>query len=237
MIKKLIGVVLIFILVIGMPSVQGIASGIDLEGQFVDWQDKPYLVDNIKDPAGYQDIVKVGWFPDPKSESLYLYSERRSGSNEDGKGRKFEDWDFDVFLQGENGLVNAKVHYHPPSRQVDVRLMDEKGKYLWSVKGKWGEDKDAGQKVEFYIPLNFMVSSTSAGYTFDLYFESGQNRIPGEGTVKISTVSTFPYQSSIVLFLVALLGMAGLLYKRERKNASHHTFFRMVRGSSLFKKD
>lgn len=202
---KCICIVIIMILFIVMPfTLSSAASGITLDGSFNDWTDKPTLDDKHGDEIPSQDLICVKWYPDISNGSLYFYAERLSGVDEN-KSNQYEDWELNVFLSGDKDQRKATIDFHPPSQFVQVTLYDSKGKYLWSEKGKWGDGKDPGTRIEFEIPLGYIVSSITSGYQVSSYFTSGSDRAPDEGIISISTISTFPLQTMFGVGIVCLV--------------------------------
>jgi hypothetical protein len=211
---KRILIFIIALLLVLLPYVSSIAaSGILLDGSFNDWEDKPSLVDKLGDETPSKDIATVKWFPDASEENLNFYVERLSGVD-DNKPNKFEDWKLSVFLTGDLGVKRADITYYPSSRFVEVTLYDSYNRYLWSEKGKWGDDKDPGTRIEFMVPFQYIVSSIKSGYQISAYFQSGNDRSPDDGIISISTVSTFPVQTMFGVFIVCLVLF--LLYKKRK---------------------
>lgn len=204
MLLKRISIVLAIIIITALPYTSLKAdSGIIPDGSFDDWDDKPALTDKQADETASKDLISVKWYPDTSSGSLYFYAERLSGVDED-KTNQFEDWNLNLFLSGDRGERKATIDFHPPSQYVDVTLYDENGEYLWSEKGKWGDDKDFGTRIEFGIPFEYIVSSITSGYQVSAYFESQNDRLPNDGIISISTISTFPAQTMFAVVIVCL---------------------------------
>lgn len=206
---------LIFIFIaagmITFPSI-ALASEISLNGNFDDWSGKPQLNDAPGDEAAFNDFSQVKWFPDNSEGKLFLYCERLAGSEK--KGNK-DDWNVTVNFTTEMGNRRAYVLYHPSSRIVSVTLLDADGHFIWSAEGKWGEDKGSAKRIEFYVPLSYLVNSMKSGYQFNMLFTSGNDRVPDNGAVTVSSVSTFPWQSSIVLAGFASAGLLTVRIKRK----------------------
>lgn len=201
--KLSIGILLLLLIL--LPGHAFAASGITLDGQFSDWTDKPGLQDTRSNVPAQQDMVSVKWLPDSSDENFYMYCERLDGMNENKNNPNAVDWDFEVNFSSDQGTRTAFVSYHPESRFVDVSLKDARGDSLWSSKGKWGDDKYSARRVEFSIPLSFLASSPSSGYQFDMSFNSSYDRVPDTGSITISTASTFPYFSAVLMLLWVLL--------------------------------
>jgi hypothetical protein len=211
--SKRIFVSLIVLLLILLPTLSVAAAGeITLDGNFDDWTDKPSLADKQGDETPSRDLISVKWFPDISSGNLYFYAERLSGED-DSKHKSFDDWELNLYIKGDLGLRKLKLDFHPPSHFVDSTLTDEQGLYLWSEKGKWGDDKEPGTRIEFRVPFEYIESSTTSGYQVSAYFESEEDRVPDNGGISISTISTFPIQNltGVVIVCVALF----LIFKRR----------------------
>lgn len=131
--------------------------------------------------------------------------------------RRFRYWFLSADFSSELGNRKAYILYHPPSRRVFVLLFDISNLYIWSANGKWGENKKTARRIEFYVPLSALVSSTTGGYQVDLSFASGGDRIPDSGTIKISTISTFPWPAAAAAVLLSASGFAALMPRRRKK--------------------
>ena len=197
-------IIFIFIMFcMNLPLKAYAATNIALDGNFCDWSDKPYLVDKAGDETPSQDLVLVKWFPDTSSGNLYFYAERLSGKD-DSKHKSFEDWVLNLYIEGELGQRRITVDFHPPSSFVDITLYDNKGNYLWSEKGKWGDDKEPGTRIEFMVPFEDIVSSITSGYQLSAYFVSGTDRVPDNGIISISTISTFAVGNLLGVVIICL---------------------------------
>jgi hypothetical protein len=195
----------LLVLILLLLPMQVFAASITLDGQFSDWTDKPQIMDLQGDEKPEGDIISSGWYPDTSDSNLYIYCKRLSGLDQNKK--KPVDWNFEISFKTNSGNRTAFVYYHPESRQVEVTLIDNTGHYLWCGKGKWGEDKASGQQVEFYIPLDFLTGCIPGGYQFDMFYTSGNDRVPDRGAITISTASTFPIYSAIILAAFVILGL------------------------------
>lgn len=203
---------------------KALADNITLDGEFDDWNDKPYIEDHSEDEDIEKDIVMVRWFSDFNDMNLYLYCERLAGYNENDingnrKNPHAEDWELKVKVnvRGDGGRRRADVSYHPESRRVRINLFDGSGNYLWSAHGKWGDDKYTGERIEFFIPLYYLVESAPGGYEFDIIFVSSSDRTPDSGAVTVSTISSFPKYTAVILVLL-VLGGYGFLIRKGAKN-------------------
>lgn len=206
------GMIFLILLIAALFVIQtrAFANGIDLDGQFNDWEDKPSL-ESSGQYSGEAAIRLVKWFPDLSTGMVYFYAERFSATEE---GVPFTDWDFDLYLKGDLGVKKLHIHYHPPSKFVDVDLTDEIGRWLWGEKGKWGEWRDSGKAIEFRVPFEYIVGNTHAGYQIEAYFETGDNRLPESGMILISTISTYPYVTTGLMFGLAAFGFYAVRKKR-----------------------
>lgn len=183
--------------------------GITLDGAFADWTDKPYLSDRTRDESAENDLVTVRWYPDRTNGNLYLYAERL-GAN------KHQDWTFTVSLRGDKGSITLVVDYKVTSGQVNVRAYDLSFRQLWAAKGKWGDEKESGKRVEFYVPLTYLTDTTVGGYEIKMAVYSGIDRVPDHGFILISTASTFPLITAAILaILVFAYGVIMLKRKTQ----------------------
>lgn len=209
-------VTLFIILLIFLTPLISYAEGIDLDGSFDDWKGMPGITDKLYEDNPAFDILDIRWFPDENNDRLYLFAERL-GVDDEEPGKKFMDWDFEILFSVNGQTVIGKVKYHPPSEQVDIRLEEEDGSYIWSAKGKWGEDKYAGRRVEFFVPVSVLTGSTTGGYEIKMFVNSGKDRIPDRNEIIISTVSTYAVwnMAAIAVILSAITAFVAL--KRRRK--------------------
>ncbi len=129
-------------------------------------------------------------------------------NNLPGGNPRFKYWVLNAYFSSETGDKTALIVYHPPSRKVAVQLYDEKGDYLWSVTGKWGEDKKEGKRIEFYVPFSQLVSSVERGILIKLAIQCKHDRVPDSGEIIISTISTFPALTVSLLALFVISGLA-----------------------------
>jgi hypothetical protein len=114
------------------------------------------------------------------------------------------------------GIRRAFICYHPPSRKVHVKLYDENMNYLWSANGRWGEDKNSARRIEFYVPFDQLVGSVESGYQLSLSYTCGTDRLPDNGDIIISTISTFPVGTSVVLALLVIAGLIWVMMKKRQ---------------------
>jgi len=128
-----------------------------------------------------------------------------------GGNSRFEYWVLNARFSSEKGDRLAVIINHPPSRKVSVYLYDEDGDYLWSVTGKWGEDKgkdkDGGKRIEFYIPFSQLVDSIQSGYFIKLLLRCENDRVPDSGEIIISTINTYPALTVTILGLFVISGL------------------------------
>lgn len=193
------------------------------DGSFSDWVGMPEIVDNTGDESPQLDIVSTKWFPDTISSNLYLYCERLDGLEGRHNNSKAVDWNFKVNFDAGGNKSTAFVDYHPESRQVAVRLVDGNGELIWRGKGKWGEDKYSANRVEFYVPLSYIVGSIQTGYQFDMNISSASDRALDTGSITVSTASTFPWMTAVMLMLwIVLL----VFFNRQGMH-----FFKFIAGS------
>lgn len=159
---------------------------IKIDGNFSDWSNKPSL---IKSNTGKGNTLSdAKWYGD--NSNLYLYLKRNipdSIGNGKGNSGVRQDWDFETYMDTEFGTRKMSVNYHPASQMVNVYLYDDKGKCLWSDKGKWGDNKNIGASIELYIPFRQLVGNIASGYEINIR-PIGEN----QPEMKISTASTAP---------------------------------------------
>jgi hypothetical protein len=202
--KIFFAITLIFIII--SSSAVWAEVDIALNGSFSAWNDKPSLSDPTGDEISRNDIKIVKWYPNNVNGNLYLYAERLSHNN--------TDWSFSVYLTGDLGDKRADVSYKRASSSVTVQLYDPNNRRIWSASGKWGDSKNIGTKVEFYIPLSEVVSTTAGGYQIDTYFESQTDFAPDTGVITISSVSTAPI---IIVTGAIVVNVLFVMFKRKHK--------------------
>lgn len=205
--KKGLVIITAIIFIMLFPSVAWAETGIVLNGTFTDWSDKPYLSDPNSDESAIRDIVAVKWYPNNTEGNLYFYTERL------GSGGK-TDWSYTVYLSGDLGAKKADIYYKYSNGTVNVSLYDSSNSRIWSASGRWADMKNPGTKVEFYIPLSYLVSTTTGGYEISAYFRSGNDYVPNEGAITISSVSTAPV---FIVTAVISLNVIFVVIRRKHK--------------------
>ena len=228
------------------------ASGIVLDGDFGDWDNKPELDDPLGDEIPSKDIILVKWHLDAGEKNVYFYCERSAGSDKKDEKNKSSDMEYGIFdenfdennfsgseiyndirnnyingnmrfaywvftldFSSELGKRRAYVFYHPASRMVAVLLLNEWKELIWSAYGKWGDKKNIARRAEFYVPVSYLAVSIQSGFNIDLFYLSGRDRAPDSGYITISTISTFPYATVMVLSTLTIAGA----YFIKRKTA------------------
>lgn len=207
--KKVLFIINVLILIIFSYSTVKAATGIMLDGSFTDWINMPSLADPAKDEVARNDIVTVKWYPDNTSGNLYLYAMRLASGN--------SDWRFNVFLTGDLGQMQVSIYYKRLNRSVNVSLYNSKNNRVWSASGKWGDLKNPGTRVEFYVPLSYIVSTPNGGYQISTSFKSGNDNVPDQGYITISSVSTGPV---FIIIGIILSNVTFMLFRRRRRVAT-----------------
>jgi len=206
----LIGIVVVFFV-----PMYASAQDIVLDGTFEDWEDKPGLEDGKGDEVVFYDIQQVKWFMNPEQEQFYLYIEREPlGDRHNNEEDYNKQWSVNIFFHTDLGERKAVVTYQPSSMQVEVDFYDEQDKRLWKSKGKWGDVRDSRAAFEFAIPSEEIVGSFITGYDFDFYVESSSDRVPDNGVITVSTVSTFPVMAGGAALAFGMVGLVMYLRKR-----------------------
>lgn len=198
-----------------IPNTPQNISGITLDGEFNDWNDKPNYNLSITNSSISQ-LKSMSWYPNINDGSLYINIVRILN---DIDKNKLADFDGSIYFEGDLGERRLDINYHPPSQMISLDLYDSNQSRVWSDKGKWGDKKyveGEDNKLEFYVPFRYLVSNTTSGYDIDMYLESSSKKIPPAGIIKISTASTFPYTVSAVCIALAFLGLFSF-YKRSKQ--------------------
>lgn len=191
---------------------QDFVKDIILDGKFLDWLNKPKFKDPWNDEEPLYDILQARWHPDTITNRLYLYFHTQPS---------YEDWEFNIYLNGDIGLRRANVYVKSANKNVKLTLYDEKNKYLWSARGKWSnraKHTNGFTRVEMYIPIDYLVSSTVSGYQIDIYSQSRNDRVPDNGYITVSTISTLPYYVNIIFIIIVIILAFKLLKKAKLKN-------------------
>jgi hypothetical protein len=113
-------------------------------------------------------------------------------------------------------MYNADVSYKRVNQNVNVTLYDSNRTRVWSGSGRWGETRTPGRRVEFKIPLTYIVSNIVSGYQIDMYFRSGKDRVPDSDVIRISSVSTYPVYTIIGLLLFLAIAACFYKYKNDK---------------------
>lgn len=206
MVNKKIILINVALLIIFFKYTIFAITGITLDGSFNDWSDKPSLSDTVGDEAVNYDIITVKWYPDDTAGNLYFYSERSASAN--------SDWSFTTYLSGDLGAFQENVSYKRVNGTVSLRLYNSSNTQVWSASGKWGDIKTPGTKLEFYVPLSYIVSTTNGGYQINASFKSSNDNVPDQGSITISSVSTGPV---FIISGVILINLILIIIKRKYK--------------------
>lgn len=202
------------------------AGDIRLDGDFTDWENKPFVSDPKHDiKTTWFDFLNVGYFAD--DQYLYLYVNRLSA-------KKSEPWHFHVvILNAEEG----EMHVHYPFGSDNPISAPQFGITSYNIKNKShtgtivnvsfdGEEIEEtfsaannGKKIEFRVPLSkvgleglnkeieFMLKS-------DVDEKTGKiDWVPDGRKIIVTTGPTF-WQISTVLLFAAVSVVA---YKKLRR--------------------
>lgn len=204
-------------------------TGINIDGSFHDWDDKPFIEDpehDIKSP--WLDFLNVKYIADNKY--LYLYVERLSAE-------KSEPWHFNVvILNGTKGEKHKVFPYgddkplYAPLYDIILSYDDRSSSDGAVVNVSFdGEDiestyssKDNGKAVEFRIPLErvgldgvdkeikFMLAS-------DIDDKEGiVDWVPDGRPITVTTGSTFWQMSTAILLITTFAAAYGVFEKKQR---------------------
>lgn len=206
------------------------ASNIILDGNFDDWNDKPFISDAKHDEKSpWLDFLEVRYFAD--NQYLYLKVERQSAN-------KSETWHFNVVvLNAVNGQKQVQYPFgqnnpvYAPQFDISTDYTDNKSQNGAVVTVSFnGENIEStfsasnnGKEIEFRIPLakvgldglnkeiQFMLKS-------DVDPKTGQNDWVPDGRPMIMTTGpTFWQLSSIVSFIVVSF-IAYRIYRKRTEN-------------------
>lgn len=206
------------------------ASNIILDGNFDDWNDKPFISDVKHDEKSpWLDFLEIRYFTD--NQYLYLKVERQSAN-------KSEPWNFNVVIlnaiQGEKQLqypFGQSKPVYAPQFDINTDYTDNKshngGIVNVSFNGENIESTfsaaDDGKEIEFKIPLSkvgldglnkeiqFMLKS-------DTDPKTGQTDwTPNGRPIIITTGPTFWQLTSIFLFIVVSFIAYGIYGRRNEK--------------------
>lgn len=187
-----------------LSALPGFGESIVLNGSFGDWAGKPSLSDPQGDEAPALDIGEVRWYPDNDAENLYLYV---SNTMDAATGVVPRTWKIKFHIQAEGRRFTAQATVNRINRMVSISLLNGSGRQIWAGKGKW---TDAwGKRVECGIPLSRILTSTEGGYEIELHISSGEDSVPDEGAIIISSISTYG--------AVNLLAVCGIVFAVRHK--------------------
>lgn len=204
MINKKANIIVLIIVLILLNSTYIYADNtIILDGDYTDWNDKPYYNDPLGNTSPLWHISTVRWYPDNNNKRLYLYCKRQEET--------IKVWTFTIHFITDNGPKISEIVYNSISGELTVTLYDGiQGTYLWGMSGMWtSNDKE----LEFYIPIDYLATSIESGYKIDMHFENYFDKVPDDGEISISTVSTFPLYTNI--FMIAIVITLLIIEKRK----------------------
>lgn len=138
------------------------AAGINLNGDFSDWYDKPELYDEEGDEQPFKDLIRVKWFPDPSSSNLYLYCERVAGEDKkDNKGQDYDPYD-DRYDPNYNESVDDDEIYNDVFKNF---LNGNRRFKYWFLTADFSSDRGSRKAYILYHPPSRRV--------FVLLFDNG----------------------------------------------------------------
>lgn len=210
--KEIIILILILLLSIGF-STEAFAfersqntQEIMIDGDFDDWKDKPYVIDNKDDiRSNWLNFTEVRYFAD--DQYLYLYAERESSNN-------WYPWSFNILiLNAEKGKIyydsipieykyDKKHKYYQPSKYKRVRYAQFKISRDYSY---YRKNKGIPIKVSFNgkkIETIFLTSNNNKRIEFKVPLENvgldGQNKevkfmLKSSFDVKAYSKGLYPY--------------------------------------------
>lgn len=209
-------------------------KGIQIDGAFDDWNDKPYIEDAKHDiKSTSNDLEKIKYLAD--ENYLYLYVERQSA-------RKSEPWHFNVvFLNGARGdkhkvfPFNVDEPVYAPMFDVTLSYDDRKNSDGGLVNvGIDGEDiestysaADNGKAIEFRLPLNLVgLNGISKQVSFALCSDIDEREgvrdwVPDNRPVIVTAGPTFWQLSSLVFFIVISAAVYGICKNGEHSRRKH----------------
>lgn len=216
---------------------------IKIDGEFDDWEDKPYVTDYKHDiKSTWLDFLEVRYFADDRY--LYLYVERQSA-------KKSDTWDFEVIIlnaeKGKNNYEDIPVaydgNYRPTKfKKINIAQYEIKSDYEYyrssnripikvSFGGKKIETTLSGfsnnKIVEFRIPLEkvgldgpnkeveFMLKS-AYDEKADKKGEYPFDWVPNGKSIIVTTGPTYWQMSSMIFFIVVSF-VAYKIYKKEKQ--------------------
>ena len=182
--------------------------GVSLDGYYGDWNDKPFITDPVGDGDINQDLIQVGWYPDIVEHKLYLYL-KRSNKYKPGK------WDSYIDITVGTEIYYININSNTNSGKVGVWLYNKSKTLLWYGSGYWCDNL----RVEFYIPLNGIVDTGGAGYSMEVNVFTSSDRVPDQGNIIISTISTYP------MFTLIISGLIIILTYIKRRKGGRYDFF------------
>lgn len=210
-------------------TINKIESNITLDGNFDDWNDKPFIIDDkhdVKNPG--MDILGVGYFSD--NEYLYLKVERQSAN-------KSQPWKFSVIIlnaeKGEKQLQSpfgVSKPIYAPQFDIITEYMGNKSHSGTVVNVSFnGENIEStfsasnnAKEIELRIPLakvgldglnkeiQFMLKSDTDPKTGEVDW------IPDNRPIIVTTGPTFWQFSSIFVF-VGVSFAAFRVYKNKNE--------------------
>ncbi len=219
---------MLLVVLIVVCGTKTLAGEIRIDGDFADWEDKPFVSDtkhDIKTPG--LDFLQVGYFAD--DEYLYLYVDRLSA-------KKSEPWYFHVvILNAEEG--EGQVHYpfgneDPISApQFDITSYYIKNKnhegtvVNVSFEGEELEETfsvaNNGKNIEFRIPLS-KVGLNGQNKEIEFMLKSnvdektgGIDWVPDGRKIIVTTGPTFWQIPTVILFSAVSFVAYTRLKRRE----------------------
>lgn len=227
--KRLVILVMIFILLASVWIFAEDAVGIVLDGRFDDWVDKPFVVDPKHDiKTTWLDFLQVGYFTD--NEYLYLQVERLSA-------QKSEPWHFNVVML--NALKGQPQVYYPfgdqpvyapqfdiiayydDKRSQDGIIVDVifEGQVLEST---LSSDNNA-KTIEFRVPLESVgLNGLNKEVEFMLKSDEDEGVIDwvADGRPIIVTTGPTLYELSTIVFFVIVSFAAYKVLRKRKKDVS-----------------
>lgn len=228
--KLLILIVVLLTLIINAQVFADNGDGIELDGLFEDWADKPFVVDNkhdIKNP--WLDFEQVRYYTD--DEYLYLYVERLSAN-------KSEPWNSHVVML--NAIKGNPVEQYPfgdeaiyaPQFDIVTHYDDNRGNngiivdvfFEGALLESTFSAENNAKVIEFRVPLEAVgLNGLNKDIQFMLKSEEGKKEdvdwVADGRPIIVTTGPTLP-QVITILFFVSVSFMAYKKIKHKNKKVS-----------------
>lgn len=223
-VKRYFIVLMILGLIILVPQ-SALASDIQLDGQFNDWEGQAVFNDPSYDANASGDILNFYWAANNEQKKLYFMIQRRGlGENPDPFPTTYQVY-FDLNDNGKytNGTDRyITVTYHPfLNGLVTISVYKSNdGKWINTYSGNWGESSEnGGRRCEFSVSMDDLKLMPAQPVRFYAQSYSIINdRVPDDGDIQWSPIPIIGWIGLVILALVVLAGLC-LIIVRRRKTA------------------